>query len=118
VNDDIKLVVKLENQPFPDAAHAAHNSFFDGFERRVDGPENERTAQAHSLQGVPDNVPRQRLAIDDDVRQFGQLLPEPRCYLLPRPMMVVVQMQDNRVERQPLLATDGASAPHVFETVE
>src|SRR6478736_929127 len=67
---------------------------------------------------MSDNVPRQRLAVDDDVRQFGQLLPKPCCNLLPRPMMVVVQMQDDRVQRQPLLTADRTAAAHVLEAVE
>src|SRR5437773_9042135 len=46
------------------------------------------------------------------------VLLQPIGDLLASPVMVVVQVQDDGIERQPLLAADGAAPPHVFETVE
>src|SRR6267154_2736750 len=46
------------------------------------------------------------------------LFPEPADDLLARPMVIVVQVQDDRVERQPLVAPFGAAAAHVLEAVE
>ena len=61
---------------------------------------------------------RQRLEIDDDVRKFRQLFLQPVDDLLSRPVMIVVQVQDDRVERQPFVAALGATAANVLEAVE
>jgi len=62
---------------------------------------------------------RQRLDVHDDVRQLGQsIVFEPLDNLLARPLMIVVQMEDNCIERQPFLAPDRTSAPHVFKAIE
>src|SRR3954471_5553892 len=48
----------------------------------------------------------------------GMLFPEPADDLLARPVMIVVQVQDDRVERQPLVAALRAAAADVLEAVE
>src|SRR5471030_2553890 len=46
------------------------------------------------------------------------LFPEPTDDHLARPVMIVVQVQDDRVERQALVAPFGAAAADVLEAVE
>src|SRR5471032_705376 len=46
------------------------------------------------------------------------LFPEPADDHLPRPVMIVVQVQDDRVERQPLVAALGTLAADVLEAIE
>src|SRR6266851_2663213 len=46
------------------------------------------------------------------------LFPEPADDLLARPMMIVVEVQDDGVERQPLVTPFGAAAANVLQTVE
>src|SRR5438874_13656761 len=46
------------------------------------------------------------------------IFPQPFYDLLARPVMIVVEMQNDRVERQPLVAADGTSPAHVLEAVE
>ena len=41
-------------------------------DRRIDGAQDERAEELHALEALADDVPRQRLDVDDDVGQFGQ----------------------------------------------
>ena len=85
---------------------------------RIDRAENEGTEELDALEAPADDLAGQRLEVDDDVGKFRQSLAQPFDDLLARPMMIVVQVQDDRVERQTLVAADRASAPHVLEAVE
>ena len=46
------------------------------------------------------------------------LFPQPADDLFPRPVMIVVQVQDDRVERQALVASLGTAAADILEAVE
>src|SRR5579863_8320619 len=46
------------------------------------------------------------------------LFPEPADDLLARPVVIVVEVQDDRVERQPLVAAFGAATADVLQAVE
>src|SRR2546421_359794 len=48
----------------------------------------------------------------------GMLFSQPADDLLPRPVMIVVQVQDDRVQRQPFVAPFRAAAADVLEAVE
>src|SRR5262249_51590145 len=74
--------------------------------------------EVDALETMSDNVSGQRLEIDDNVGKFRQLLLQPLDDLLARPVMIVVQVQDDGVERQALVAADRTAAAHVLEAVE
>ena len=87
--------------------------------RWIDGAEDEGTEEVDRLEALTGDVPHQRLDVNDDIRQLGQLIfLEPFHDLLARPMMIVVEVQDDGVERQPLVASLGTSATDVLQTVE
>ena len=46
------------------------------------------------------------------------LFPEPGDDLLARPVVIVVEVQDDRVQRQPFVATLGTLPAHVLEAIE
>src|SRR5919201_1831987 len=48
----------------------------------------------------------------------SSIFAEPLHDLLARPVVIVVQVQDDGVERQPLVAADRAAAPDVFQAIE
>src|SRR5439155_2367628 len=100
------------------ASHVADDVSVDGFDRWIDRSENERTEEVKTLEALADEARFQRLDVDDDVRELRQLIfLEPLHNLFARPVMIVVQMQDDGVERQPLVAAFGAAAAHVLEAV-
>ena len=111
VNDQEEVVVEHEHDALADAAHAADDLAVSGVERRIDGAQDERAEEPDPLEAPADDVRGQRFDVDDDVGQFRQSLPQPLDNLLARPVMVVVQVQDDRVERQPLVAADGTPPP-------
>src|SRR6476646_3986330 len=43
---------------------------------------------------------------------------QPLDDLLARPVMIVVEMKDDRVQRQPLVAADRTAPPDIFEAIE
>jgi hypothetical protein len=47
----------------------------DRLDRRIDRSEHERAEEMNALEAMADNVARQRVEIDDDVRKFGQPSP-------------------------------------------
>jgi hypothetical protein len=118
MEDKEAIAVEFDHDPFANPADRADRLAVNGLNRWVDRSENEWAYEIHTLEAVADNVARQRLEIDDDVREFRQLFLQPVDDLLARPMMIVVQMQDDGVERQPFVAADGAAAADVLEAVE
>ena len=72
-----------------------------------------------TFERLADEARPQRLDVNDDIRQLGQLVFfQPLDNLFARPVMIVVQVQDDGIERQPLVAAFGAAASHVLEAVE
>ena len=73
---------------------------------------------------MTDDMPFERLDIHHDIGKFGQrqcgrsIFLKPVDDLLARPVMVVVQMENDRVERQPFVAAFRATASDVFEAIE
>ena len=118
VDDQEQVVGEHQHDALADAAHVADGLAVERVDRRIDGPENEGAEEVDSLEAPAGDVAGQRLDVDNDVWQFRQSLPQPLDNLLARPLMVVVQVQDDRVERQPLVAADGTPPPHVLEAVE
>src|SRR3954449_5749433 len=51
-------------------------------------------------------------------RSGRRLFSQPADDLLARPVMIVVEMQDDRVQRQPLVAAFGAASADVLQTIE
>src|SRR5262249_37191364 len=67
---------------------------------------------------APGPLPPCTLAPRPPAPATTRLLFEPVDDLLARPVMIVVQMQDDRVQREPFVAPDRTAAPHVLEAVE
>jgi hypothetical protein len=119
MNDEIQIVIERNNDSLADAADVADRLSVDGVDRRHDRSQDEGAEQVKTFEAPADEARFQRLDVDDDVRQFRQLIAlEPFDDLLARPVMIVVQMQDDRVERQPFIAPFGAAAPYVLEAIE
>src|SRR5436190_6533590 len=114
-----EVVVELEDDAFADATDGADETAVYRRNWRIDGPEYERAEKVNPLQRLSDNARRQRLDVDNDVRQLRQsIFPEPLHDLLAGPLMVVVEMQNDRVEWQALVAADRTAPPDVLETIE
>ena len=67
----ISILIECEDDPLADAADAANDLSLKGVDRRVDGAKNEGAVEDEPLQAMPDDVARQRLEVDDDVRKLG-----------------------------------------------
>src|SRR5438874_136681 len=68
---------------------------------------------------MADNKTLEGIEVGDDVWKLGHSsLLQPRDDLLARPMVIVVQVQDDRVQRKPLLAADRALPADVLEAIE
>src|SRR6185436_10233737 len=117
-DDEEDPAVELEHDPLADAAHAANGLAVQAGDRGIDGAEDEGADEKDALEPVADDVAAQRLEIDNDVGKFRQSLPQPLDDLLTGPVMIVVEVQDDCVERQPFVAADRASATDVLEAVE
>jgi hypothetical protein len=122
MQDEEKIIVEREDDALADAADTADRLAVNGGDRRVDRPEDEWADQVQAFETLADDAGLQCVDVDNDVgklRQPAILIPlEPLDDLLARPMMIVVQMQDDGVERQPLVAAYGAAAADVLEAVE
>src|SRR5215467_11056388 len=57
-----------------DAANAAHDFTVHRLERRIHRAKHERAEKTDAGETLADDVPRERLEIDDDVRKLGQPL--------------------------------------------
>ena len=69
----IGIVIECENDPLPDAADAANDLSLNGIDRRIDRAQDEGAVENEALEAAPDDVARQRLEVDDDVGQLGNL---------------------------------------------
>ena len=118
MKDEKAIAVEREHEPFANPLHAAHGLAVQGSNRRFDRAEDERAEQVDALEPVADDMARQRLQVNDDVGEFRQLFLQPLDDLLARPLMIVVQMEDDRVERQAFVAAHGTTAADVLEAVE
>jgi hypothetical protein len=118
MQDEETIAVEFEDDALADSPYCADDFAVNGLDRWVDRSEDERAQKIDTLEAVADDVPRQRLEVDDDVREFRQLFLQPVDDLLARPVMIVVQVQDDGVERQPLVAALGTAAADVLEAVE
>jgi hypothetical protein len=74
VNDQKHIVVKYENDSLADAPDAANDVAGDGFERRFDRAKNEWTQEGNAFKLPADDVPFERLEINDNVWKFWRLL--------------------------------------------
>jgi hypothetical protein len=74
VDDKKELVVEGEDDTLADAAHAADDLRLDGVDRRIDGAQDERAVEREPLEAASGDVARQRLEVDDDVGEFGDVI--------------------------------------------
>ncbi len=68
------ILIEDEDDALADAADAAHDLSVDRVDRRIDGAEDERAVQDEPLEAASDDVPRQRLEVDDNVGKFGDVI--------------------------------------------
>lgn len=120
-----QVVIEDEQNSLANAAHGTHALAGDRVESRFDRAQHEGAQQLNLLEALPDDVALQRLDVDDDVRELRQLVVRPLVLglqplddLFARPMVIVVQVEDDGVERQPFVAADRTSTAHVLEAVE
>jgi hypothetical protein len=66
--------IEDEDDALADPADAAHDLSVDCVDRRIDGAEDERAVQDEPLQAAADDVPRQRLEVDNNVGKFGDVI--------------------------------------------
>src|SRR5262249_17329367 len=122
------IAVEREHNALAHPAHVSHNSTLYGFNRRIDRAEDERAEQPQAFETTVENAWLQGFDVDNNVGKFGQtaatlgleilIALQPFDDLLACPVMIVVQMKDDRVQWQALLAALGAPAAHVFQAVE
>jgi hypothetical protein len=74
VDDQKQIGIEHEDQPFADAADAADDLTVEDVDWRVDGPEDEGAVQREPLEPASDDVPRQRIEVDDNVGEFGDVI--------------------------------------------
>jgi hypothetical protein len=67
-------IVKGDDDALADAADAANDLTVDDGDGWVDGPENEGAVQRETLEPASDDVPRQRVEVDDNVGEFGDVI--------------------------------------------
>jgi hypothetical protein len=65
---------ELEHDPFADAPDACDQAAIDRLDRWVDGAKNERAVEKEPGEALSDDVPRQRLEVDDDIGEFGNVI--------------------------------------------
>src|SRR5262249_36947095 len=118
VQDQEQIAIEFEDDPLPDPPDAADQLATNRLEWRIDRSQDEGTEEIDARETMPDDMAGQRLEIDDNVGKFRQLLLQPLDDLLTRPVMMVVQVKDDRIERQTLVAALGTAAADVFEAVE
>jgi hypothetical protein len=74
VDDQKQIGVEHQDHPLADAADAANDLTADDVDGRVDGPEDEGAVQREPLEPASDDVPRQRIEVDDNVGEFGDVI--------------------------------------------
>jgi hypothetical protein len=67
------ILIEDEDDALADPTDAAHDPSVDRVDRRIDGAEDERAVQDEPLEAAADDVPRQRLEVDDNVGKFGDV---------------------------------------------
>jgi hypothetical protein len=67
-------IVKGEDDALADAADAANDLAVDGVDGWIDRPEDEGAVQREPLEPASDDVPRQRVEVDDNVGEFGDVI--------------------------------------------
>jgi hypothetical protein len=70
----IEILIEGQHDPLADAADAANDLTVDGVNGRIDGPEDEGAVQREPLEPASDDVPRQRIEVDDNVGEFGDVI--------------------------------------------
>ena len=65
-------VGKREHDAFPDAVDRGDDGAGDRLERRIDRAQDERAQQEHPIEPPADDVPLQRLEVDDEIGKLGQ----------------------------------------------
>jgi hypothetical protein len=143
MQDQKEPVVKGKDDSLPDTLHAANDPSVDHVQRWNDGTQHEGIEQLDPFKAVADQVPPERLDVNDYIWKFRQrgiipapdgcclsnVPPEPSVArisvpsqpfhdLFARPVMIVVQVQDNGIEREPFMAPHRTSAAYVLETIE
>ena len=68
-----QIGVKGQDDPLADAADAANDLSLKRVDRRIDRAQNEGAVECEALEAAPDDVARQRLEVDDDVGQLGNI---------------------------------------------
>ncbi len=66
-----QIVIEPEHDPLPDAPHAANGAADEGVDGRIEGTQHERAQETQALQPPAEDMPRQRLDVDNNVRQLG-----------------------------------------------
>jgi hypothetical protein len=74
MDDDEKVRIELEDDPFADPAHAANDLSVNDINGRLNGAQDERAVEGKPLETATDDVPGERLEVDDDVGEFWQRL--------------------------------------------
>jgi hypothetical protein len=74
VDDEEEIGVKREDDTLADTPHAADDLALNGIDRRIDRAENEWTVENETLEAASDDVTRQRLEVDDDVGELGDVI--------------------------------------------
>ena len=68
----IRVLIECEDDPLADAADAANDLSVQDVGRRIDRAQNEWAVEYEALEAAPDNVARQCLEIDNDIRKLWQ----------------------------------------------
>jgi hypothetical protein len=69
----IRIRIEGQDDPLADAANGANDLSLKGVDRRIDRAQNEGAVEREALEAAPDDVARQRLEVDDDVGQLGNI---------------------------------------------
>jgi hypothetical protein len=73
MDDQKQILIEGQHDALADAADAAHGAAVEDVNRGVDGAEDERAVEREPLEAATDDVARQRLEVDDDVGEFGDV---------------------------------------------
>lgn len=67
-------IVEDDDDPLADAADTAHDLPVDRLDRRIDGAQYERAVKGQALEAAADDVAGQRVEVDDDVGELGNVI--------------------------------------------
>jgi hypothetical protein len=68
------ILIEDEDDALADPADAAHDLSVDRVDRWIDGAEDEWAVQDEPREPAADDMPRQRLEVDDNVGKFGDVI--------------------------------------------